>query len=70
MNNNTIPFSVATGNIGHSPYMFMWGNPCGLNHDGLKFIETLQAQMNALKTEKKFDEAKALGKICILTVDV
>ena len=52
-NTNEPSFTVSTGNIGLSAYMFMWGNSCGLNADGQAFIKNLQAQMNAIKDAAK-----------------
>lgn len=59
-------FSVFTGNIGHSPYMFMWGNPCGLNAEGKIFKDNLQRKMDELKASGDVKGSVALGKKSVI----
>lgn len=41
-------FSINTMNVGHSPYMFMWNNSCGLNTKGKLFMVGLGAKMKLM----------------------
>lgn len=54
-------FSVATGNVLHGPYGFMWNNACALNDKGKEFMSKLQNTMDLLNSAGKTQEARTLG---------
>ncbi len=58
---NRVQFSVASGNIGHAPYAFMWGEKSGLNEKGEQFLSTYREFEKFLKADGNPQVAKVLG---------